>query len=251
MAAGWIKINRCITDAQGYFGDKFNRPMCWIDLILLAQTEPKELAIRGIKVGVGRGQIATSVRELSYRWSLSAPTVMKRLNELTSEGSIIVDKSNVVTIITIVNYESYIVQEQPKQPQQQCLFPELQDTEVKEPPKRKPPSAPPKHHYAPTVLLTDDEYGKLVSSYSKDGAAWMIQKLDDYKAAKGATYKSDYRAILNWVVKEYQKEKQYGNTSNFGQSGRQMARQQRDTDIANYLASKLSGGSVQGDIQDK
>lgn len=248
MAAGWIKIDRCITDAQGYFGEKFNRPMCWIDLILLAQTEPKELAIRGIKVSVERGQIATSVRELSYRWSLSAPTVMKRLNELANEGSIIVDKSNVVTIITIVNYESYIVQEQPKQPQQQCLFPELQETE---PPKRKPPSAPPKHHHAPTVLLTDDEYCKLVNTYGKGGAAWMIQKLDDYKAAKGATYKSDYRAILNWVVKEYQKEQQYGNTSNFGQSGRQMARQQRDTDIANYLAGKLSGGSVQGDIQDK
>lgn len=251
MAAGWIKIDRCITEAQGYFGEKFNRPMCWIDLILLAQTEPKELAIRGIKVSVERGQIATSVRELSYRWSLSAPTVMKRLNELANEGSIVVDKSNVVTIITIVNYESYIVQEQPKQAQQQSLFPELQEAEVKEPPKRKPPSAPPKHHHAPTVLLTDDEYGKLVSSYGKDGAAWMIQKLDDYKAAKGATYKSDYRAILNWVVKEYQKEQQYGNTSNYGQSGRQMAKQQRDTDIANYLAGKLSGGSVQGDIQDK
>lgn len=251
MAAGWIKIDRCIADAQGYFGEKFNRPMCWIDLILLAQTEPKELAIRGIKVSVERGQIATSVRELSCRWSLSAPTVMKRLNELANEGSIIVDKSNVVTIITIVNYESYIVQEQPKQPQQQCLFPELQEAEVKEPPKRKPPSAPPKHHHAPTVLLTDDEYGKLVSSYGKDGAAWMIQKLDDYKSAKGATYKSDYRAILNWVVKEYQKEQQYGNTSNYGQSGRQMAKQQRDTDIANYLAGKLSGGSVQGDVQDR
>lgn len=251
MAAGWIKIDRCITDAQGYFGEKFNRPMCWIDLILLAQTEPKELAIRGIKVSVERGQIATSVRELCCRWSLSAPTVMKRLNELANEGSIIVDKSNVVTIITIVNYESYIVHEQPKQPQQQCLFPELQDTEVKTPPKRKPPSAPPKHYHAPTVLLTDDEYGKLVSLYGQDGAAWMIQKLDDYKAAKGATYKSDYRAILNWVVKEYQKEQQYGNTSNFGQSGRQMAKQQRDTDIANYLAGKLSSGSMQGEIQDK
>ena len=248
MAAGWIKIDRCITDAQGYFGEKFNRPMCWIDLILLAQTEPKELAIRGIKVSVERGQIATSVRELSYRWSLSAPTVMRRLNELANEGSIIVDKSNVVTVITIVNYESYIVQEQPKQPQQQSLFPELQEAE---PPKRKPPSVPPKHHHAPTVLLTDDEYGKLVSSYGKDGSEWMIQKLDDYKAAKGATYKSDYRAILNWVVKEYQKEQQYGNTSNYGQSGRQMAKQQRDTDIANYLAGKLGGGSVQGDIQDK
>lgn len=248
MAAGWIKIDRGITEMQGYFGDKFNRPMCWIDLLLLAEWKPNTLTIRGIKVALERGQIAISVRELSYRWSLSAPTVMKRLNELASEGSIIVDKSNVVTIITIVNYESYIVQEQPKQPQQQCLFPELQEAE---PPKRKPPSAPPKHHHAPTVLLTDDEYGKLVNSYGKEGAAWMIQKLDDYKAAKGATYKSDYRAILNWVVKEYQKEQQYGNTSDFGQSATAVAKAQRDADFANYIAGKLSGTGLQGEVQDE
>lgn len=251
MEAGWIKISRCITYAQGYLGEKFNLPMCWIDLILLAQTEPRELAIRGIKVVVERGQIAISIRELSTRWSLSAPTVMKRLNELEKEGSITIDRSNVITIITISNYEDYIVTEQAQQkPQQLFLFPEMQE-EAKEQPKRKPPSQPVKHHYAPTVLLTDDEYDKLVSNYGKAGAAWMIQKLDDYKAAKGATYKSDYRAILNWVVKEYQKEQQYGQSSNYGQSGRQMAKQQRDTDIANYLASKLSGDSVQGNIQDK
>lgn len=251
MEAGWIKISRCITYAQGYLGEKFNHPMCWIDLILLAQTEPRELAIRGIKVVVERGQIAISVRELSTRWSLSAPTVMKRLNGLEKEGSITIDRSNVITIITIVNYEDYIVTEQAQQkPQQHFLFPEMQE-EVKEQPKRKPPSQPVKHHYAPTVLLADDEYDKLVSNYGKAGAAWMIQKLDDYKAAKGAAYKSDYRAILNWVVKEYQKEQQYGQSSNYGQSGRQMAKQQRDTDIANYLASKLSGDSVQGTIQDK
>lgn len=48
--AGWIKIDRGITDMQGYFGDKFNSPMCWIDLLLLAEWKPKTLTIRGIKV---------------------------------------------------------------------------------------------------------------------------------------------------------------------------------------------------------
>lgn len=68
-----------------------------------------------------------------------------------------------------------------------------------------------KHKYAPLVLLTEQEYHKLIETYTQEGADWMIKKLDDYKAARGMTYKSDYRAILNWVVKEYEKYKQYGN----------------------------------------
>ena len=36
----------------------------------------------------------------------------------------------------------------------------------------------------------------------------MIQILDNYKGANGKKYKSDYRAILNWVVDKYNEESQ-------------------------------------------
>ncbi|MCI5757094.1 MAG: hypothetical protein MR037_02555 [Bacteroidales bacterium] len=238
MLSEWIKIERCIADANGYFGEKFCRPMCWIDLLILARTEPKEYTIRGVKVSVGRGQILTSIRELCSRWSLSSHAVRNRIDELTSNGSITVAASKLATIITIVNYESYIVQDRSPQP-----------AVVAEHAKPRTSPSTPKHRYAPTVLLTDDEYSMLSSAYGKDGAAWMIQKLDDYKAAKGATYKSDYRAILNWVVKEYQKaNNQYGYTSNIRQNHRQQEKQQRDADIAQYVASKLSSGGVPSDV---
>ena len=248
MAAGWIKINRGITEMHGYIGEKFNRPMCWIDLILLAESEPKDLSYRGIKVVVERGQIAISVRELSNRWSLSMPTVRKRLKEFVDEERITVTSSNVVSIITILDYEQYQAEAEPKlQPQQLDLFGEPPPQTEKPTPKPKPQ----KHHYAPDVLLTDEEYGKLVAEHGKDGAAWMIQKLDDYKAARGMKYKSDYRAILNWVVREYKKQRQYGETTNIGQSASTMAKAQRDADFANYIAGKLGCGSVQGEVQDK
>lgn len=243
MTAGWIKIYRGITEMHGYFGEKFNRPMCWIDLILLAESEPKDLSYRGIKVVVERGQTAISVRELSSRWSLSVPTVRKRLKEFVDEERITITSSNVVNIITILNYEQYQgVAEQKPQPQQLDLFGE---------PKPKATPKPQKHHYAPTVLLTDEEYGKLVAEHGRDGAAWMIQKLDDYKAARGTTYKSDYRAILNWVVREYKKQQQYGTTSEIGQSASAMAKARRNAEFTDYIAGKLGSGIVQGEVQDE
>lgn len=225
---------------HGYFGEKFNRPMCWIDLILLAESAPKDLSYRGIKVVVERGQIAISVRELSSRWSLSAPTVRKRLKEFVEEERITVTRSNVVSIITILDYEQYLPSAEPKQ-QPQPL------PQAAKPSKPKPQ----KHHYAPDVLLTDEEYGKLVAEHGKDGATWMIQKLDGYKAARGMTYKSDYRAILNWVVREYKKQQQYGTTSEIGQSASEMAKARRNAEFTDYIAGKLGSDYVQGEVQDE
>ena len=105
---GWIKISRHIVEMEGYFGEKFNRPMCWIDLLLLAewQTE-KVFFIRGNKVIVKRGQIAISIEDLSKRWKISKTTVQKRLQEFVRSERIIINRSNVVNIITINNYEKY------------------------------------------------------------------------------------------------------------------------------------------------
>jgi hypothetical protein len=53
--------------------------------------------------------------------------------------------------------------------------------------------------------MTNAEYEKLVSTYSKEFADQCINILDNYKGSKGKEYKSDYRAILSWVVDENKK----------------------------------------------
>lgn len=69
-----------------------------------------------------------------------------------------------------------------------------------------------KYHYAECVTLTREEYAKLCEEYTEDGAKRMIELLDNYKGSVGKRYKSDYRAILNWVVDRYNEENQrYGN----------------------------------------
>lgn len=103
------------------------------------------------------------------------------------------------------------------------------------------PKKVPKKMYAENVKMTESEYNNLVERYSEEGARWMITKLDNYKAARGMVYKSDYRAILNWVVKEWQKElnaKQNGN--NIGsryKSATELAEEQSDAAFAEYYAA--------------
>ena len=76
-------------------------------------------------------------------------------------------------------------------------------------PSAKAPAKPKsevKHKYTDTVKMTDAEYSKLVEEYGEAGAKRMVELLDNYKAATGRSYKSDYRAILNWVVDKYKDE---------------------------------------------
>ncbi len=64
-----------------------------------------------------------------------------------------------------------------------------------------------KIHFADYVSMTNAEYEKLVSTYGKDVSDQCITVLDNYKGSNGKKYKSDYRAILSWVVDKVKKEK--------------------------------------------
>ncbi|MGG3489735.1 replication protein [Brevibacillus choshinensis] len=83
--------------------------------------------------------------------------------------------------------------------------PEEEEQEKEEEEKKKK-KASPKRAFAEYVSLTEEEYAKLVAKYGQDGTARMIDILNNYKGSKGKTYKSDYMAILNWVVLRYQEE---------------------------------------------
>lgn len=63
-----------------------------------------------------------------------------------------------------------------------------------------------KIHFADLVTMTNDEYEKLVATYGKSFADQCIYVLDNYKGSSGKKYKSDYRAILTWVVDRVQED---------------------------------------------
>ena len=138
-----------------------------------------------------------------------------------------------------------VIDEQPNTDEPASASTTPTDTAKEIPPVIKATPAPvpkaPKKMYAENVKMTESEYNNLVGRYSEEGARWMITKLDNYKAARGMVYKSDYRAILNWVVKEWQKElnaKRNGNYkgSSF-RSATELAEEQSDAAFAEYYAA--------------
>lgn len=65
-----------------------------------------------------------------------------------------------------------------------------------------------KIHFAEFVSMTNAEYDKLVSTYGKNFADQCINSLDNYKGSTGKKYKSDYRAILSWVIDKVKQKTQ-------------------------------------------
>jgi len=63
-----------------------------------------------------------------------------------------------------------------------------------------------KNKYAEFVAMTEEEYGKLCDEYGEINTKEAVKILDNYKGSKGKKYKSDYRAILSWVMKRVQSE---------------------------------------------
>ena len=64
------------------------------------------------------------------------------------------------------------------------------------------------------VSMTQDELDKLVDKYGKDFTDKCIEVLDNYKGSSGKKYKSDYRAILTWVVGKVNENKQKEKKTN-------------------------------------
>lgn len=60
----------------------------------------------------------------------------------------------------------------------------------------------PKRKYADHVSMTENEHSKLVDKFGSLFTSACIDKLSNYKGQNGKHYKSDYSAILNWVVDE-------------------------------------------------
>lgn len=55
--------------------------------------------------------------------------------------------------------------------------------------------------------MSEANYDRLVKLYGKAFADACIVELDNYKGARGKTYKDDYRAILCWVVDRVKEKK--------------------------------------------
>ena len=107
MWEGWVKIHRSILDDELYFAEKFTKLQAWLDLLLIAEYKPKTIFVRRIKVEIGRGQLAISIRELAERWKWGVNKVQSFLKELEATEKIEMLKSHTINVIAICKYEHY------------------------------------------------------------------------------------------------------------------------------------------------
>ena len=200
---GWIKLYRQLMNHELWLSEPFTRGQAWVDLLMLANHEEGFIRVRGHRIDIKRGQVGWSQKKLAERWKWSRKKVSNFLRELEEmEHQIEHQKNNLSTIITIVNYDIYQQKEQQTEPQKnrRRTAEEPQKNTNKKNKNDKNDKNEKKNIYADFVRLTEAEYQKLVDQYGEELTKQMIETLDNYKGATGRKYKSDYRAILNWVV---------------------------------------------------
>ena len=104
---GWIKLHRKLMDNDMWLEERFTKGQAWVDLLMMANHEDKEIIFDSHWETVRAGSFITSVRKLSARWQWDKTTTLKYLR-LLEEGEMITRKSdNRRTLINIVNYCVY------------------------------------------------------------------------------------------------------------------------------------------------
>lgn len=105
---GWICLHRSIQDSSIWEGSEpFDKRSAWIDLLLSANHEDKDIMFDSHVRTIKRGQLLTSVTKLSERWKWSKKKTLKYLR-LLEEAKMVTKKSdNRATLLTLLNYSKY------------------------------------------------------------------------------------------------------------------------------------------------
>lgn len=170
---GWIKISRQITEDGLYFDGKFDRMHAWIDLLLIATAQvAKNVRVRGIEVELQPGDIAIAENNLADRWGWSRNTVRKFLQCLEVDNKIVLRKSQIINIISVVNWQKYQqVEQQNEQQIEQQIEQQNEQQEEKERTKEKEEIKKEEN-----ILSIDNIEKKERTSY------FVVPKIEDIKA---------------------------------------------------------------------
>lgn len=107
MPTGWICLHRKLQQSIVWNLEPFSRGQAWVDLLLSANHDRAVFMFRGIPVTVQRGQVGLSEETLAAKWKWSRGKVRRFLTWLESERQVIQQKSNVCSLLTILNYDQY------------------------------------------------------------------------------------------------------------------------------------------------
>lgn len=108
MTKGWIKVHRSLLESDIWQKDEpYDSRSAWLDLLMSANHEDRDIVFDYEVVKISRGQFITSIRKLAKRWKWSAERTLKYLRILERLEMIHRDSNTKRTLITIVNYDKY------------------------------------------------------------------------------------------------------------------------------------------------
>ncbi|HAC1830642.1 TPA_asm: DnaD domain protein [Listeria monocytogenes] len=106
MSSGWIKIYRSLQEHWIWENEKYLK--WWLDLLLLANHQDRDILINGELIMIKRGQKHTSELWLSNRWNADRKQVRKFLELLKKNDMITITKSRQKgTTYEISNYNDF------------------------------------------------------------------------------------------------------------------------------------------------
>lgn len=211
----------------------------WFEMLHRARysQEPTTELIEGQLVEINYAEFVFGRKKWSEKLGISEQRLRTLIKKLVDEGMIeLTSKFNKFSLYRIKNYEKYNQQSNQQEIQSYQDFEHTsnqhnnQQSTIKQPAdnqqlttkeeskeRRKkdkkinnnPPISPliDKTNFGEFVAMTNDEYQKLVVTYGEEFTKRCVEVLDNYKGANGKKYKSDYRAILNWVVDRVAQER--------------------------------------------
>jgi len=191
--SGWIKLHRKITENPLYFSEPFNRSMAWVDMLLIANHADNYFFKRGIRVEVKVGQIGYDLDTLGKRWQWSRGKVERFMQMLENDNQIIRQKTNVTTLISIVNYKEY-----------------QQDNKADDKPNRKANNKADGNKQELKELkeeniyrkfshlsISFDEFNKLCIDYTKQQVDDILDQIQNYR--NNDKFSSLYLTAKNWL----------------------------------------------------
>lgn len=104
---GYVKIYRNIREHWIWEEKPFDKARAWIDLIMIANHEPRTILFDGVLVTIERGQHMTSLKALAERWGWTRSKVKRFLDALKSEHMVNTKRNRRGTLITVINYGFY------------------------------------------------------------------------------------------------------------------------------------------------
>lgn len=102
---GVVLLHKRLRDNPAW--DRMDYGYCWVDMLMLANDEPRRAFANGTSYDLQRGQLLWSKQSLEKEWRKSGEWLDKFLTFCQDEGMITVDADRRRTIITILNYDAY------------------------------------------------------------------------------------------------------------------------------------------------